>query len=131
MNYKFGELFGFRISIKSYENMNKVGPTHLFQVASCFPVFPTFCNVASALESDFTAQMVWCGSLLRSCALRWDMPAYFLTNHYFSQTYCSARYRLPRLIREIQKDYIKYDLTCLQKDRENLPQGRVVDENVV
>jgi len=64
MNYKFGELFEFRISIKSYENTNKVGPTHLFQVASpCYPVFPTFWNVASALESDFTAQMVWCGTV--------------------------------------------------------------------
>jgi len=63
MNYKFRELLKFRISMKSYENTNKVGPTHLFQIASpCFPVFPTFCNVASALESDFTAQMVWYGT---------------------------------------------------------------------
>jgi len=62
MNYSFGELFEIRISIKSCENTNKVGPTHLFQLASCFPVFPTFWNVASALESDFTAQMVGCGT---------------------------------------------------------------------
>jgi len=31
MNYKFGELFDFRISIKSYENTNKVGPTQYFK----------------------------------------------------------------------------------------------------
>jgi len=30
MNYKFRELLEFRISMKSYENANKVGPTHLF-----------------------------------------------------------------------------------------------------
>jgi len=60
MNYKFRELFHFRISIKSYENTNKVGPTHLFQTASpCFLAFPTFLNVASVRESDFTAQMIW------------------------------------------------------------------------
>jgi len=50
MNYEFGELFEFRISIKSYENTSKVGPSRLFQIASlCFPVFQTFWNVASAL----------------------------------------------------------------------------------
>jgi len=59
MNYKFCELLQFRISIKSYENTNKVGPTHLFQIASCFLAFPTFRNVASVRESDFTAQMIW------------------------------------------------------------------------
>jgi len=60
MNYKFRELFQFSISIKSYENTNKVGPTYLFQIASpCFLAFPTFRNVASVRESDFTAQMSW------------------------------------------------------------------------
>jgi len=60
MNYKFRELLEFRISIKSFENTNKVGPTHLFQIASpCFLPFPTFWNVASVPESDFTAQMIW------------------------------------------------------------------------
>jgi len=60
MNYKFGELLEIRISVKSHENTNKVGPTHLFQTASpCFPTFPTFWNVASAPESAFPAQMVW------------------------------------------------------------------------
>jgi len=60
MNYEFRELFEFRISIKSSENTHKVGPTHLFQIASpCFPAFPTFRNVASVQESDFTAQMIW------------------------------------------------------------------------
>jgi len=44
MNYKFCELLQFRISIKSYENTNKVGPTHLFQIASClvFLLFQRF-----------------------------------------------------------------------------------------
>jgi len=28
--------------MKSYENTNKVGPTHLFQIASCFLGFPMF-----------------------------------------------------------------------------------------
>jgi len=64
MNYKFRELLEFRISIPSYKNTNKVGPTHLFQIASCFLAFPTFWNVASARESDFTAQMIW-----RYCAI--------------------------------------------------------------
>jgi len=59
MNYKFRELLEVKISIKSYENTNKVGSTHLFQVASCFPAFPMFWNVASVRESDFTAQMIW------------------------------------------------------------------------
>jgi len=59
MNYKFRELLEFRISIKSYENTNKVGPTHLFQIASCFLAFPTFRNVASVRELDFTAQITW------------------------------------------------------------------------
>jgi len=60
MNYKFRELLGFGISIKSYENTNKVGPTHLFQIASpCFLAFPTFWNVASVGESDFTTQIIW------------------------------------------------------------------------
>ena len=59
MNYKLRELLEFRISIKSCENSNKVGPIHLFQIASCFLVFPTFWNVASVLESDFTTQMIW------------------------------------------------------------------------
>ena len=46
--------------MKSYENTNKVGPTHLFQIASpCLLAFPTFWNVASARESDFTTQMTW------------------------------------------------------------------------
>jgi len=59
MNYKFIELLEFRISMKSYEN-TKVGPTYLFQIAShCFLAFPTFWNVASVRESDFTAQMIW------------------------------------------------------------------------
>jgi len=56
MNYEFDELLECRIIIKSYENMNKVGPTYIFQIAApCFPNFPTFCNVASAPESDFTS----------------------------------------------------------------------------
>jgi len=60
MNYKFGELLEFRISIKSCENAKKAGPTHLVQIASpWFPAFPTFWNVASARESDLNAQMVW------------------------------------------------------------------------
>jgi len=60
MNYKYRELLEFRISIKSYENMNKVGPTHLFQIASlCFLAFPTFSNASSVRESDLTAQMIW------------------------------------------------------------------------
>ena len=42
------------------ENTNKAGPTHFFQIVSpCFPAFPTFWNVASARELDFTAQMIW------------------------------------------------------------------------
>jgi len=40
-------------------NANKVGPTHLFQIASCFLAFPTFWNVASVRESESTAQMIW------------------------------------------------------------------------
>jgi len=56
--------FKSAISIKSYEYMNKVGPTHLFQIPSCFLAFPTFWNVASVRESDFTAQMIW-----RYCAV--------------------------------------------------------------
>jgi len=60
MNYKFHELLEFRISIKSYKNANKVGPTHLFRIASpCFLAFPTFWNVASVRKSNFTAQMIW------------------------------------------------------------------------
>jgi len=59
MNHKFRELLESAISIKSYENMNKVGPTRLFQIASCFLALPTFWNVASVRESDFTAQMIW------------------------------------------------------------------------
>ena len=60
MNNKFREVLEFRISIKSYENMNKVGPTYLFQIASpCFLVFPTFWNVPSVRESACTAQMIW------------------------------------------------------------------------
>jgi len=46
--------------MKFYDITNKVGPTHLFQTASlCFLAFPTFWNVASVRESDFTAQMIW------------------------------------------------------------------------
>jgi len=59
MNHKFRELLEFRISIKSYENTNKAGPTHFFQIASCFLAFPKFWNVASVRESDFTALMIW------------------------------------------------------------------------
>jgi len=60
MTYKFRELLEFRISINSYENTNKVGPTHSFQIASsCFLAFPTFWNVASVQESNFTSQMIW------------------------------------------------------------------------
>ena len=60
MHYKFRVLLEFTISIKSYENTNKVGPTHLFQIASpCFLAFPTFWNVAIVRESDFTVQMIW------------------------------------------------------------------------
>jgi len=60
MNYKLRELLEFRISIKSYEYTNKVRPTHLFQIASpCFLAFPSFWNVASVRESDFTEQMIW------------------------------------------------------------------------
>jgi len=59
MNYKFGELLEFRVSVKSCENANKAGPTHLLQIASCFSAFPKFWNAASARESDLTAQMVW------------------------------------------------------------------------
>jgi len=61
MNYKFRELLEFKISIKSYENTSKAGPTHLFQIAfPCFLAVATFRNVASVRESDFTAQMIWC-----------------------------------------------------------------------
>jgi len=60
MNYKFRELLEIRISMKSYENTNKVGPTPLCQIASsCFLAFPTFWNVANVRASDFTAQMIW------------------------------------------------------------------------
>jgi len=59
MIYKFRELLESRIRIKSYENTNKVEPTHLFQIACCFLAFPTFWNGASVRESDFTAQMIW------------------------------------------------------------------------
>jgi len=60
MNYEFRELLEFRISTKSYENTNKVGKIHLFQIAyPCFLAFPKFWNVASVRESDFTAQMIW------------------------------------------------------------------------
>jgi len=55
MNYKFGELLEFRVSVKSCENANKAGPTHLLQIASCFSAFPKFWNAASARESDLTA----------------------------------------------------------------------------
>jgi len=60
MNYKFRELLELRISIKSYENTNKVGPTQSFQIAyPRFLAFPTFWNVANVPASDFTAQMIW------------------------------------------------------------------------
>jgi len=53
-------LLQVRISRKTYENTNKVGPTHLFQRAfPCLLVFPTFWNVARVRESDFTSQMIW------------------------------------------------------------------------
>ena len=54
---KFGELLEFKINIKSCGNTNKVWPTHLLQID--FSCFPAFWNVASARESDFTAQMIW------------------------------------------------------------------------
>jgi len=31
----------------------------LIEIASCFPVFPMFWNVASARKGDFTLEMVW------------------------------------------------------------------------
>jgi len=45
--------------MKSYENTNKIGPTHSFQIASpCFLAFPTFWNDVCEREPDFTAQMI-------------------------------------------------------------------------
>jgi len=60
MNYKFRESLELWISMKSYENTNKVGPTHLFQIASlCFLALPALWSVPSVPEPNFTAQMIW------------------------------------------------------------------------
>jgi len=63
MNYKCGEPVEVKISMKSCENANKAGLTHLLQIAPpCFPAFPPCWNVESARESDDLV-------VLRSCAL--------------------------------------------------------------
>ena len=98
MNYEFGELFEFLISIKVCENTNKVGLTHLFQAASpCFPVFPTFWNVASALESDFTAQMVWCGTAQLHFAVK-HASLLFDDSLYFPDICCSAKMSIAKVM---------------------------------
>ena len=95
MNYKFGELFEFRISIKSDENTNRVGPTHLFEITSCFPVFPMFWNVSSGLKSDFTAQMVWCG-IAQRFAVKHANPR-FDESLFFPGTYRYAKMSIAKI----------------------------------
>ena len=60
--------------MKSYENTKKVGPIHLFQIASaCLFALPTFRYFPSVRESDFPAQMIWWYCALAHLRERWTV----------------------------------------------------------
>jgi len=74
--------------------------------------------------------MVWCGTSQLRFAVK--HASLLFDESLFSQTYIVVqKCRLRRLISENTENSIKCDLTCLQKDEEDIPQGCVVHENVV